>query len=292
MTAGAGQGAAAGVAAHSAVAPEAPAAAAGKVLAHRADGDLRGATPLLLLNGGFMSLAAWEPCAAPLAGALPLLRCDFRGQLLSPGPAHRDVGANADDVVRLLDHLGVPRVHLLGASFGGLVAMVLAARHPQRVASLVAVTVTDHADAAMRADADDMKGVVAAILAGGDPGSFHDRLVADVYSAAYREANAELLATRRRQVGFLSREWFAALDDLLTAVAGADVRPELAAIRCPTLVVAAGADRVTSPERGRAVAAAIPGAHFVEHPAAGHVLIAEDPGWLVAQVIAFLAALS
>lgn len=267
----------------------APAAAA--VLAHRCDGDVHAATPLLLLNGGFMSLAAWEPCAAPLAAKVPLVRCDFRGQLLSPGPAHRDLGANVDDVVRLLDHLGLPCVHVLGASFGGLVAMLLAARHPDRVASLVAVTVTDHADAAMQRDAQEMQGIVAAILAGGDPGSFHDRLVADVYSAAYREANAELLATRRRQIGFLSREWFAALDDLLGAVAAADVRLELAAIRCPTLVVVAGEDRVTLPERGRAVAAAIPGARLVEHPTSGHVLIAEDPAWLVAQVVAFLTGL-
>ena len=257
------------------------------VLAHRFDGA--GASPpLLLLNGGFMSFGAWEPCASLLARHVRVLRCDFRGQLLTPAPAHRDIAANVADVVALLDHLGLPRVHVLGTSFGGLVGLLLSARHPGRVASLVAVTVTDHADEAIRAGSREMDGILREIAAGADPGIFHDVLVRDVYSAAYREANRDLLATRRRQVGFLPPWWFAALDDLLLAIAAVDLRPELGSVECPTLVVVAGDDRVTLPERGRAVAAAVPGARLVEHPTSGHVLIAEHPEWLVEQVLAFL----
>ncbi|MRR12138.1 alpha/beta hydrolase, partial [bacterium] len=46
------------------------------VLAHRVDG--RG-DPLLLLNGGMMSLSAWEELARPLAERYRVVRCDFRG---------------------------------------------------------------------------------------------------------------------------------------------------------------------------------------------------------------------
>ncbi|HUO87520.1 MAG TPA: alpha/beta fold hydrolase [Thermoanaerobaculia bacterium] len=261
-------------------------------LAHRVDGgDAGGADlgTLLLLNGGFMSIGAWEPCVAPLAESLRVVRCDFRGQLRTPGPAHRELADNVDDVVALLDHLGLDRVHVLGTSFGGEVALLLAARRPERVASLVAVTVGDHATAAMAQGARDLAVVVAEILAGGDRGAFHDALVADVYSPAWKEANRTQLAERRRQIAAVPEAWFAALDDLLAAIAGFDVRPELAAIRCPTLVVVAGDDRVIPPEHGWAVASAVPGAFCLEHLTSGHALVAEQPDWLVARTLAFLA---
>ena len=99
--------------------------------------------PVLLLNGGAMTMAAWEPIAAPLATRFRVVRCDLRGQLLTPGPPHDTLGQHADDVVALLDALDIPSVHVIGTSFGAMVGLVLAARHPQRVQSLVAGTTTD-----------------------------------------------------------------------------------------------------------------------------------------------------
>ncbi|HUO87252.1 MAG TPA: alpha/beta fold hydrolase, partial [Thermoanaerobaculia bacterium] len=153
----------------------------------------------------------------------------------------------------------------------------------------VAVTVSDHATAAMGEAARALAAVVAEVLAGGDRGRFHDALVADVYSAAWNEANRDLLAERRRQIAATPPAWFAALGDLLAAIADFDLRPELPAIRCPTLVVVAGDDRVIPPALGWAVAAAVPGAFCIEHPTSGHALVAEQPDWLVARTLTFLA---
>lgn len=274
--------------------------AAAGLLAHRTFGDgVRvgdgdggagdGGETVLLLNGGFMSIAAWEPIAAPLAARYRVVGCDFRGQLLTPGPAHPDLAGNAGDVVALLDHLGLARVHVVGTSFGGMVGLILAARHPRRVASLAAVTVADRATAAMRAAGEPFRRVVAGILGGGDRRRFHAALVDEVYSADYAAANRELLTARGRQIAELPDAWFAGAAELLAAVESFDLRRDLAAVRCPTLVVVAGDDRVLPPERGRAVAAAIPGARLAEHPASGHALVAEHPGWLVERLLAFLA---
>ena len=270
---------------------------AGSLLAHRLEGP-RGAggppadgVPLLLLNGGLMSIASWEPVAARVRERHPVLRCDFRGQLRTPGPAHRELASNADDLVELLDRRGLERVHVLGTSFGGLVGLILAARRPERVASLVAVTVSDLTTPEMTRKTRELRRVVAEILAGADGGRLLDAMVDDIYSARYRAANRELLAFRSRQIAGLPAAWFAAVDGILEAVESFDLRAEAPRVRCPTLVVVAADDSVMPPERGRALAAAIPGARLAEHPASGHTLVVEDPEWLARETLGFLDGL-
>lgn len=234
-----------------------------------------------------MSMGSWEPIASRLAEHHRVLRCDFRGQLRTPGPAHRELAPNVDDVVALLDHLELHRVHVLGTSFGGFVALLLAARYPERVASLVAVTVGDHATPAMTASSRELRRVIADVIAYGDRGRFHDALVRDVYSAAFVEANRKLLASRRRQIEAIPDPWLADAERIVTAVEELDLRDELGRITAPTLVLVAGDDRAIPPERGRAVAAAVPGAQLAEHPESGHVLIHEDPEWVVERALEF-----
>lgn len=259
------------------------------LLTHRVDGPSDAPT-VLLLNGGFMTAASWEPIASRLAERYRVLRCDFRGQLRTPGPAHRELAPNVEDLAALLDHLRPDhdgRVHVLGTSFGGFAGLLLAARHPERVASLVAVTVGDHATAAMTASSRELRRVIAGVLAGGDRGRFHDVLVRDVYSAAYAALNRDLLAARRRQIAAIPLPWFADAERIVSAVEALDLRAELGRVRCPALVMVAAGDRAIPPERGRAVAAAIAGAECAEHPTSGHVLVHEQPEWLVEHALGF-----
>ena len=107
---------------------------------HQADGT---GEPLLLLNGIAMTGASWQPVAAPLAEHFTVIRCDLRGQLMSPGSPPADVGDHVGDVVELLDDLGVDSVHVLATSFGGAVGALLAARHPDRVRSLLTIASAD-----------------------------------------------------------------------------------------------------------------------------------------------------
>jgi pimeloyl-ACP methyl ester carboxylesterase len=65
---------------------------------------------------------------------------------------------------------------------------------------------------------------------------------------------------------------------------------ELAAIRCPTLVIAGQHDQVTPAAEMRGMAAAIPGATFVELPEAGHISHLEAPGLFESAVSTFLAS--
>ena len=258
-----------------------------EILTHRLDGE---GSPVLLLNGGMMSIAAWEPIAGPLAKRHRVLRCDFRGQILSPGEPHREMADNVRDLVALLDAHAIERAHVLGASFGAEAGLLLAALAPGRVRSLIAVTATDVATRAMRDGGEPLRRVIREILDGeeSDRGRFHDVLVEGVFSPGWAAAHVTELKNRRAQIARTPDRWFESLLGLIDCFEDLDLRPWLGQIRCPTLVVVARQDRVMPPERSLALAAAIADVKVVEHPDSGHALVAEQPRWLVDVCLDFL----
>ncbi|SHE83279.1 Pimeloyl-ACP methyl ester carboxylesterase [Ruegeria intermedia] len=77
---------------------------------------------------------------APHVADLRMIALDYRGRGQSDhDPDYRNytVAQEAQDVVALLDHLGLDRVSILGTSRGGLIAMTLAATHPDRLAAVI-----------------------------------------------------------------------------------------------------------------------------------------------------------
>ncbi len=242
------------------------------VLAHRVDGE---GPPLLLLNGGMMSMSAWEPVARRLAERHRVIRCDFRGQLLSPGIPPARMEGHADDLVRLLDALSIPRVDVVAASFGAYVGLLLAALHPGRVASVLAATVTDAVDGSLGEGSESLAAAVREAVSGGDRTKVYDHIVSIAYSPAWQESHRDELSARRGQVGLLPQEWFAGLDGLLRALVTVDLKPYLSKITCPVLVIAAEHDSAMPLERTEAVAGAIRGADFVVVPGSGHAVSVE-----------------
>lgn len=256
------------------------------LLAHRLSG--RG-EPLLLLNGGLMTYAAWDPVAA-LLPRHALVACDLRGQLLSPGPPPARVEGHVADVVALLDHLGLRRVHVLGTSFGGFVSLLLAAARPERVASLTLAASAARVDDAAWEHARPVIGAARAALDGGDPGAVFDALVPWTFAPAFRAAYADALALRRAQFAQFPRAWFEGLLGLLGSLHGLDLRPRLASVRAPALVVAAELDATFPLDVLRELHAGLTDARFEVVAGAGHALVAEQPQALAALAQAFLDA--
>lgn len=254
-------------------------------LGHLVEGD--GPT-VLLLNGGMMSYGAWEPVAAVLRDGFRLVRFDFRGQILSPGKAHPRLEKHAEDVVRLLDALGIESAHLAGTSFGGLVATLVAADHPDRARSLFAATITLRSEPAMVEGTRAMRRIAADCARGGDRDRFHEILLESVYSPSFRARHALTLEGRRAALDLLPAQWFADLDGILAAVEEFDLGPAAARIACPSAVVLAAHDAVMPVAGARELASLLPGldgsgAKVLEHPSCGHGMVAEDPGWLAEQ---------
>jgi pimeloyl-ACP methyl ester carboxylesterase len=258
------------------------------LLAHRVDGP-EGAPATLLLNGGMMTYPSWTPVAEALtASGRRVVRCDFRGQLLSPGDPPSTFAGHAADVVALLDALGLDRVDVVGTSFGGQVGLVLAAEHGERARTLTAITVTDRSGPLLAEGSRRTREACRAILAGGDRGALHDLLTAEVYSTAWREAHRDEIDRRRALTSALPDDWFRGVLGLLDALDAFDLGPHLASIRCPTWIVAAGDDRVMPLEGSRRLAAGIPGAVLDVHDGAGHALVLERAPELIAGLLAFL----
>ncbi len=261
------------------------------ILAHRVTGNPDG-PPVLLLNGSMMTMGAWEPLAAPLGETYKVIRCDFRGQIFSPGEAEPRLEAHVADVVALLGSLGLQSVHLAGTSFGGLVAVRLAELHPERVASLAAITAAAKVDDEFWEGSAQVRDAALAAAAGGDGGKVLDLILPVTYSPEYLEANAELLGAHRRQTALLPATWYRGIAAIISSIEGLDLTPDLPRIQCPTLVLAGEKDQMFPLERSRALAAAIPGARFEAVPGGSHAIVIEKPAEVARILLDFLGSVT
>jgi pimeloyl-ACP methyl ester carboxylesterase len=103
----------------------------------------RPAPTALFVHGLAESGEAWRAWVPHFARRYKVVRVDLRGfgrSTAMPEEFEWSIGVLVDDLVALIRHLGVPRVHLVGAKSGGSVTLKLAADHPELVETLVGVT--------------------------------------------------------------------------------------------------------------------------------------------------------
>jgi pimeloyl-ACP methyl ester carboxylesterase len=258
------------------------------VLFHHVDGV---GEPVLLLNGVAMSVAGWQPIAAPLSRRYQVIRCDFRGQLMTPVEPPADVAEHAADVVALLDHLDVEAAHLVGTSYGGVIGTLAAARWPDRVRSLISIASADGFDDVMAVEVARWREACLLSLQGEDRGLLSDAFEGAVYSPTWVESHRAERTERRRQVAALPDEWFQGLAGLLEHAPSISIRDALREVRCPTLIVAAELDRFVPFDRTRSLARRIEGAKFVLVEGAGPAVVVEQPDKVVEICLEFLEGL-
>jgi pimeloyl-ACP methyl ester carboxylesterase len=96
-----------------------------------------GGTPVVLIHSGITDSRSWDPQLAAFAARHRVLRYDLRGM------GRSDLGhgpySNVDDLVKLMDTVGLERAALVGVSMGGALALDVAVEHPVRVSALVLV---------------------------------------------------------------------------------------------------------------------------------------------------------
>jgi pimeloyl-ACP methyl ester carboxylesterase len=183
------------------------------------------------------------------------------------------------DVVALLDHLRITRAHVVGASMGGMIAQILAATEPHRVASLgIIMSATGKPFSALPA----WRVIRLAFGAPGKDTSDEEKLAYEVRNVAafngpnFLPSDADLrkrvqqLAERCTYPPGMLRQFDAVLGT-------GSLQAYSKAITAPTVVMHGSLDPMVRPRNGRAVAAAIPGARFVVVDGMGHDL--PEPVW-------------
>jgi len=250
--------------------------------------EVYGDGPPLLLHPGFgCTVEIYWANIEPLARHFRVIVFDPRGAGRSTiGDATATPATFAGDATALLDALGIGSAHVLGTSFGGMMAQHIALEHPRRVRSLVLGCTTAGGTQHIPPPAEN----IARFIASGeisDPTEAVRSTYGNNYSDEYAAAHdAEIVARALRNEHLRGTPKGRATQ--LAAVLGHDTHARLAGLRLPVLVLHGDADGTVPVENGRALAAGIPGARLIEYPRARHLFFMECADKINADIAAFL----
>jgi len=241
--------------------------------------QISGSGPAVLMIQGIGLVGnGWRPQVQGLADRYRILTFDNRGigdsQLLSGGVI--DMAALAADAVAVADAAGADRFHLVGHSMGGVIAQAVALAAPDRVKSLALLCTFAHGREAARVT----PGLILTMLRmrlGTRPMRRAAFLSLVMPPLALSELDPAARARYAEELHPLFGHDLAEQPPIvmkqLRATARYDAYPRLCELaRIPTLVVAGRHDRIARPAYGRALAAAIPGARYLEVEDGGHGL--------------------
>jgi pimeloyl-ACP methyl ester carboxylesterase len=264
----------------------------GLELEYETFGDRSNNPALVLVMGLGAQMIAWDAgfCRALAGEGFHVIRFDNRDIGLSTyldevaAPDLRAVlagdhtavpyllGDMADDIVGLLDTLGIAKAHVVGASMGGMIAQQFAIDHPDRLLSLCSIMSTTGDPTVGQSTPE----ALAALMS--PPAACREQALAQGV-AAYRVLgspgfpvdNEELLAKVAMNY---DRAYHPAGSQRQTAaiLASPDRTEGLRGVTVPTLVIHGDADPLVNPSGGKATAAAVPGADLLLIPGMGHDL--------------------
>ncbi len=240
--------------------------------------------PVLLVHGMGLNRQMWQWQLEPLADRFTVIRYDLLGHGASDIPAAPvHMSHFVDQLDRLIGALDLPPCGLVGFSLGGMIVRSFTVAHPDRVAALAILNSPHDRTQAERAA---MRTRLALAKRRG-PASTIDAALERWFTADF--------AARRPDVLDRVRQWMAANDPAayvaiyrILAEGDAALTNAIAAIRCPTLVLACAEDYGNSPEMAQKMGALIPDAEVAIIPDLKHMGLAEDPAAINSVLLPFL----
>jgi pimeloyl-ACP methyl ester carboxylesterase len=250
-----------------------------------------GAPPLLLVMGLGAQMIAWDDAfCTQLAGrGFRVIRFDNRDVGLStktdaPLPdimacfagdassANYTLDDMSDDAVGLLDVLGIPAAHIVGASMGGMIVQTIAIRHPDRVLSLCSIMSTTGALDVGQPTPEAMQELLRPVAT-----TKEEYLEASVRSSRVIGSTGfpfDEHRARQRAEAHYDRCYhpMGVARQLAAIIASGDRTDGLAKLSVPTVVIHGDADPLVTPTGGEATAKAVPDAEHVVIEGMGHDL--------------------
>lgn len=226
--------------------------------------------PTVVMAGSLGStLSMWDPQVASMSAQLRVVRFDIRGHGRSPEPpGPYGIDDLADDLLLLLDRLDVQRAHLVGLSLGGMIAMRLAARDPDRVDRMSVLCTS-----ALLGPAQAWRDRAATVLSQGTQ-AVADAVVSRWFTPGFVAGHPQTVEAHRAMIAATPPVGYAGC---CLAIADMDLRADLTSITAPTLVIGGVQDPATPPEHQQLIAAGIPGASLEYIDPGAHLASVEQP---------------
>ncbi len=242
---------------------------------------------LVLLHGFTHDSRVWRPQLEGLSDQFDVIAWDAPGAGQSPDPPETfGIGDWADCLAGFLAAVGVRSAHILGLSWGGLLAQEFYRRHSVTVRSLVLADTYAGWKGSLPEPIPEERLAACRRDATLPPAEFVPMYLPSMFSASpAQEAREELgrIMADFHPIGFRL---------MATALANADTRDLLATIRAPTLLVWGDADSRSPMAVAHQIHRAIPGAGLAVISGAGHVSNLEQPAQFNAEVRSFCLSIS
>jgi pimeloyl-ACP methyl ester carboxylesterase len=229
------------------------------------------------VHGINMSGQVWDDLAGQI-GDRRAVSLDLRGHGESVMTGPFDADGYADDVLAVMDALGIDKAHLVGASFGGPVVCTVAARAPDRVASVTAI-----GSAVAAGDAVDIDGGIAAMRQAGA----RDFFAGFMGQASFAPGTDSALIERAADAASRGRD-LDTIEDVTRTAFGADASDAVSKVKAPALVITGEHDMTCPVPAGEQLAGAL-GTQLTVLPDRGHMAMVEDPRAVAEVLVPHLA---
>jgi pimeloyl-ACP methyl ester carboxylesterase len=247
---------------------------------------LEGEGPMLtFIHGVGSNLHAWDEVVQSLTPHFRILRYDLRGFGQSTRvKGHYELGSFVEDLMSLLDHLSIPRTHLVGFSLGGIISQAAALMYPDAIdrmvlSSTIAGVNTEDKEYLVNR----YKALLAGLQEGTSSGHFA-RSVSNYFSPEFIAAHPQRIARLEAEAEANDPECFAAAYRI---IAETDLAEYLPAVKAKTLVITGEHDRA-SPQMAATIAEQIPDSQLKIFKGLRHNLMTEDPEQLADTIQKFL----
>jgi proline iminopeptidase len=238
-----------------------------------------------------------KPAFAPLAERLQLVYFDHRGQGRSArgDPTRYNLDENVEDLEALRRYLGLGPIVSIGTSYGGMVAMAHAARYSRSVSCLILIATAAHSGFLRRArEIAAARGTPEQLATSDD--LWAGRLDTPAKLRRYYEVMGPLYSHKydaQRAKASLDRRIFSPQALNRAFAPGGflhvmDLRPELPAIKAPTLILAGRHDWICPPEFSEEIHRLVTGSDLRVFEESSHSIRSDEPECLVDAIAGFL----
>jgi len=257
-------------------------------LYYEVDGNEESTVAIAYFNGVMASTNSWDFMWKTFeTDNFKIIRHDFRGQMKSDKPSGPySFQMHSEDAKALFDDLNVDKVHIIGTSYGGEVAMKFALMYPEMTKSISIIDSVSELDEVLKGFIESWMQLCE--LKDGE--KFFKGMAPSIYGNSFYTKNKLMLDSRAKAFKSVEDSYFEG-QKILYETFKNDVymTDQLKDIQCPALVVVGEDDLLKRVKFSKIIANNIPNSEFIIIPDCGHVPIFEKYKELNSMIYGFVS---